>query len=401
MDTEPARAAAATRSSAAILPHLMGGLGLLVSFGAYVNVQFNNYLFEVRGLAPSQIGMVAALGNLAALFSPVLAGWWSDRSGSPRLVLSVYMVSGCLALAALPWLHGLFLLAGGFFLAQILLSPVSPLSQALVLRRTNTTSSSFFAMRSMGTLGFFLVSIWFSRHLGRDGLPEAYLAMGAMLLVSLPFFLAMPGDSDHAAGIAGLRLGEVVASLWDRRLWVVYFGGGLGFMCNAMGVTILANLITGPFGRGPQDISRAWSIATGFEMAFMILAIPFVKRFGLKTLLVSGFFATSLRWLLAGFATDFSMLLAVQSLHGLMVVGVFTGQSLILARLLPPQRLSSGSAAAALLNGGVMSVVGALLSGWVWQRWGVRTVCILTSVVAFAAGSFYWALGPDPDSRRT
>jgi len=225
--------------------------------------------------------------------------------------------------------------------------------------------------------------------------------MGVQLAASLPFFLALPARSDNQTGIVGLRLREVVASLWDRDLWVVYFGGGLGFMCNAMGVTILANLITGPFHRGPQDISHAWTIATGFEMLFMMLAIPFVRRFGLKTLLVTGFLATSVRWLLAGFATDFETLLAVQSLHGLMVVGVFTGQSLILARLLPARRLSSASAAATLLNGGVMSVVGSLAAGWIWQVWGVRSVCMATSFVALAAGVFYLALGPAPSSPRS
>jgi len=375
-------------------------MGLLLSFGAFVNVQFNNYLFESRGLGPSQIGMVSALGNLAALFSPVVAGWWTDRSGSPRLVLSVYLLLGGFALSVLPYLQGVVVLAAGFFLLQVALSPISSLSQSLVIRRTAAGSSAFFAMRAMGTLGFFLVSMWLSKALRAQGLEHAYLAMGILLAVSLPFFLFLPARAQMQTGIVGLRLREVVASLWNRELWVVYFGGGLGFLCNAMGVTILANLITGPFHRGPEDISKAWALATGFEMAFMMLAIPFVRRFGLKTLLVTGFLATSARWLLAGYSTSFEMLLAVQSLHGLMVVGVFTGQSLILARLLPSQRLSSGTAAASLLNGGVMSVVGSMLAGWIWQQWGVRAVCFTTSVVALAAGLFYLALGPSPSRLR-
>jgi MFS transporter, PPP family, 3-phenylpropionic acid transporter len=375
----------------------MGGMGLLVSFGAYVNVQLNSYLFEARGLSPSQIGAVGALGNLAALFSPVLAGWWTDRSGSPRLVLAVYLVVGGLALAGMPHLQGLGLIAVGFFAAQIALSPISPLSQSLVIRKTEASDSVFFAMRSMGTLGFFLVSIWLSRTLRLDGLNGAYFRMGLLLVGSLPFFLSIPGRHSIGPGLAGLRLSEVVASLWDRQLWAVYIGGGLGFFCNAMGGTILANLITGPLRRGPQDISRAWAVATGFEMVFMMLAIPYVRRFGLKSLLVTGFVATSVRWIGSGLAVDYSWLLVAQTLHGMMVVGIFTGQSLILARLSPPQRLSSGMAAAALLNGGVMSVAGAMLAGCIWQRWGVRAVCFTTAAVALAAALFYVVKGPAPD----
>lgn len=374
--------------------HLMGGMGLMVSFGAYVNVQLNSYLFETRGLTPAQIGAVGALGNLAALFSPILAGWWTDRSGSPRLVLAVYLVVGGAALAAMPHLHGLALVAAGFFAAQLALSPISPLSQSLVIRKTEASDSAFFAMRAMGTLGFFLVSIWLFRTLGRDGLERAYLEMGLLLVCSLPFFLAIPGHRTLGPGVSGLRLSEVVASLWNRKLWAVYFGGGLGYFCNAMGGTILANLITGPLRRGPQDISRAWAVATGFEIALMMLAIPFARRFGLKALLVTGFVATSVRWTVSGLAMDYSWLLVAQTLHGMMVVGIFTGQSLILARLLPSQRLSSGMAAATLLNGGVMSVAGAMLAGWIWQCWGVRTVCFATATAALAAGAFYAIKGP-------
>lgn len=398
--SEAARTATRLFSGAGLDPaHLMGGMGLLVSFGAYVNVQLNSYLFEARGLSPSQIGAVGALGNLAALFSPVLAGWWTDRSGAPRQVLALYLVVGGLALAGLPHLHGLALVAGGFFAAQIALSPISPLSQSLVIRKTEATNAAFFAMRSMGTLGFFLVSIWLSRTLRREGLERAYLEMGLLLVLSLPFFLAIPNRSSLGPGLVGLRLSEVVASLWDRKLWAVYLGGGFGFFCNAMGGTILANLITGPLRRGPRDISRAWAVATGFEIAFMFLAIPFVRRFGLKSLLVTGFAATSLRWVVSGVAADYAWLLVAQTLHGLMVVGIFTGQSLILARLSPPQRLSSAMAAATLLNGGVMSVAGALLAGWIWQRWGVRTVCFTTAAVALGAALFYAAKGPAPGRR--
>lgn len=375
-------------------------MGLFVSLGAYVNVQFNNYLFEVRGLSPTQIGAVGALGNLGALFSPVLAGWWTDRSGAPRAILALYLVLGGLALAGLPHLHGLGFIACGFFAAQLALSPVSPLSQSFVIRQTEAGNSTFFAMRAMGTLGFFLVSIWFSRTLGPDGLSRAYLVMGSLLILSLPFFLSIPTRRATDTGIVGLRLGEVISSLWDRRLWVVYFGGGLGFFCNAMGGTILANLITGPLHRGPEDISTAWAVATGFEILFMIFAIPFVRKFSLKPLLVVGFLATSVRWLLAGFAVDFTWLLVAQSLHGMMVVGIFTGQSLILAKLLPSARLSSGSAAATLLNAGIMSVAGAMLAGWIWQRWGVRSVCFTTALVSLAASLFYGAMGPSPRSRK-
>ena len=47
-----------------------------------------------------------------------------------------------------------------------------------------------------------------------------------------------------------------------------------------------------------------------------------------------------------------------------------------------------------LLLRGVMSVAGAMLAGWIWQCWGVRTVCFATAAAALAAGLFYAIKGP-------
>ena len=373
----------------------MGGMGLFLSFGAYVNIQFNSYLFQVGGLTPREIGTVAAMGSLAALFSPLLAGWWTDRWGHPRAVLSVYLLTGVCALAILPRLRGLAVLAPGYFLIQFALSPISPLCTSLVLSRTPSRHGAFLAMRAMGTLGFFLVSIWLSTHLESIGLEGAYRLMAFLLLASLPVFLGLR-RGPAVKHRPGLELRSTLAYLWDPRLRSVYFGCGLGFFCNALGVTVLGNYVTGPLGGAPRDIAKAWGVATGFEMAFLVLAIPFVRRFGLKNFVLVGLAGTSLRWALAAWAPGFQVFLVSQTLHGLMVAGVFTGQSLLLARLLPTDRLASGTAAAALVNGGVMSVAGSALSGWIWQMAGLRAVCWTTSGVAALALVYFWRYGPDP-----
>jgi len=377
---------------------VLGGMGLLLSFGAYVNIQFNSFLFQSAGLEPRQIGLVAALGSLASLFSPLVAGWWTDRIGHPRTVLSVYVVAGAAALLVLPRLRGFSELAPGYFLIQLALSPISPLSTSLVISRAPGGSGGFLALRSLGTLGFFLMSTWLAGSIGRIGLPGAYRTMALLLVCSLPFFLGLrppPGEVRRP----GQELSKVLGYLRRPRLRAVYFGCGLGFLCNALGVTVLGNYITGPLGGTPRDIARAWGVATGFEMVFFFASIPFVKRFGLKTFVVAGLLGTALRWALAAWAPGFLVFMAAQSLHGLMVTGVFTGQSLILARLLPADRLASGTAAAALVNGGVMSVAGAALSGWIWHWAGLRAVCWTTAAVALGGALFFWRWGPDPGRR--
>lgn len=379
-------------------PRFLGGLALLLSFGGWVNIQYNSYLFEVRGLDPGQIGLVNALGSLAALFSPLLAGWWSDRSGRPKLVLSVYFLASAGMISLLPHLSGFGFLAGGFFLMQVAVLPIAPLSQTMVLLGSSRTQGDFLALRAMGTLGFFLATVVLAGTLTTARLPLAYLGMGLCLVVSLPVFHRLPVQPVRRTSRA-LPLGEVVANLWKPRLRVVYWGGGFAFLAASMAGSVLGNYITGPMGGTPRDISRAWALATGLEMGLMFAAIPFLRRFGVRALVLGGILSMVVRWAWVGASQGYGMFLWGQALHGLMVAGFFTGQNLFLARLLPPERVSSGTALASALNGGVMSTLGTWLAGQIWTVWGLRTVYFASAAIALVAFWCFLRLAPRPDGK--
>jgi len=375
-------------------PRFLGGLALLLSFGGWVNIQYNSYLFEVRGLRPGQIGLVNALGSLAALFSPLLAGWWSDRSGRPKLVLMVYFLASAAMISLLPHLGGFSALAGGFFLMQVAVLPIAPLSQSMVLLCASRSQGDFLALRAMGTLGFFLATLVLAATLTTARLPLAYACMGLCLVVSLPVFRLLPAAPGGRKSSRTLPLSEVVANLWKPRLRVVYWGGGFAFLASSMAGSVLGNFVTGPLHGAPRDISRAWALATGFEMALMFAAIPFLRRFGVRALVLAGIFSMVVRWTWVGASGSYGMFLWGQTLHGLMVAGFFTGQNLFLARLLPPERVSSGTALASALNGGVMSTLGTWLAGQIWTFWGLRAVYFATAAVSLAAFWFFLRHAP-------
>lgn len=378
-------------------PRIVGSLALLLSCGAWVNIQYNSFLFEARGLRPDQIGLVNAIGAVASLFSPLLAGWWSDRSGRPQLVLTVYFLATAILLCILPHLRGIGGLAPGYFLLQVAFLPVAPLSQAIVLTRSCRDHGDFLAIRAMGTFGFFLVTILLWSTLRSPALLSwAYAGMAILLVASLPVFRVVSAIPSRARETSPLRLEEIVGFLWRRDLRVVYWGGGFGFLASSMATSVLGNFVTGPLGGEVSDISRAWAFATGFEMLLMFAAIPFLKRFGVRRLMLLGFASMCVRWLWVGLAPNYTVFLGAQVLHGVMVVGFFTGQNLFLAKLLPRDRVSSGTALASVLNGGVMSILGMFLAGQIWQHFGLRTVYFTTACVSLAAFAIFWKTAPDP-----
>jgi MFS family permease len=164
-----------------------------------------------------------------------------------------------------------------------------------------------------------------------------------------------------------------------------------------MAGSVLGNFITGPLDGSPRDISRAWALATGLEMGLMFAAIPFLRRFGVRALVLAGILSMVVRWAWVGASYGYGMFLWGQALHGLMVAGFFTGQNLFLARLLPPERVSSGTALASALNGGVMSTMGTWLAGQIWTMWGLRAVYFTSAAIALAAFWFFLRFAPRPD----
>jgi len=101
-----------------------------------------------------------------------------------------------------------------------------------------------------------------------------------------------------------------------------------------------------------------------------------------------------LRWFWVSQATGLPQIYASQTLHGIMVVGLMTGQSLCLARLLPPGRQASGMAVASILNGGVAGILGSSIAGWIWQTWSLRAVYGVAGVVLTLSGILFWVFVP-------
>ena len=377
--------------------NLLGAAILLVGFGAYVNIQYNTYLFQVRGLSPHQIGLLSALGAIPSLFTPLLAGWLVDRSPNPRRILIALTALGAVALWALPRLPGHFLpLACGFFLMECVILPISPLTTSILVEKGDSRcQSNFLALRAMGTLGFFLVSLFLSVWSTRERLPQVYLLMALVLLANLPFLflLSPPKRSEHHEAPS---LRDSLALLWRPGLLPIYLIGALASLASNLGQNMLGNLITSPvIGGQARDISRAWSISTFLEMAFMFAGIFFLRRFGLKRMVLLGIFATALRWLWVSQATNLWEVYASQTLHGILVVGLMTGESLCLARLLPSGLQASGLAVAAILNGGVAGILGSSLAGWIWQAWSLQAVYLCAGLVLVLAGALFWWKIPD------
>jgi len=377
--------------------NLLGAVILLIGFGAYVNIQYNTYLFQLRGLSPRQIGWMGALGAVPSLFTPLLAGWLLDRSPDPRRLLVALSGFAAVAMAALPHLPGSFLSLGiGFFLMQSVLLPIPSLTTSLLVAKGSSRSQSvFLALRGMGTLGFFLVSFFLYFWSRQVPLSWVYGILAGVLVVNIPFLWQLKPLSQDCDAPSVPSLRESFALLWQPGLLAIYLTGALAYLSVGLGQSLLGNLVTSKeMGGQSWHINLAWCFSTLPELGFMFLGIPFLRRFGLKSMVLVGIFSNALRWFWVSQATGLPQVYASQTLHGIMVVGLMTGQSLCLARLLPPGRQASGMAVASILNGGVAGILGSSIAGWIWQTWSLRAVYGVAGVVLTLSGILFWVFVP-------
>jgi len=133
----------------------------------------------------------------------------------------------------------------------------------------------------------------------------------------------------------------------------------------------------------------AWALAALVEIPIWIFMSRIARRAGVPLLLVIGSFIYALRWWLVAVITDPVMLVVAQVLQAFSFGIVIPTSVILMGDLSPPDLRTSGQTLLGLVNGGLATVSGTLLAGWVTQRAGTAALYqTLGFVAALAAVGF-------------
>ncbi|MEO7324717.1 MAG: nucleoside permease [Dokdonella sp.] len=269
------------------------------------------YWFQTRHWSGAQFGAIFSTMGIASLFMPSIAGAIADRWVNAEKLYGAFHICGALVLFFVPTIDNptalfwVMLLNMAFYMPTISLSIA--VAYAALKREGKDVVVDYPPIRVWGTIGF-IVALWVISllHLETSGAQFHVAALAALVLGLYSFTLpACPPmfdrtrrrtlfDSLGFSGFALFRNPKMAVFL----IFAMFLGAALQ-LTNAYGDTFLHDFANVEAYRGLAAVrypAIIMSISQISETLF-ILAIPFfLRRFGIKTVMVVSMLAWVVRF---------------------------------------------------------------------------------------------------------
>ncbi len=375
-----------------------------VPMGKYLGI-----IFSSKENLNSIIGSIYATQTWAALFAPLIVGFIADRLFNKERVNGVLHLLG----AALLWRCStitdsptqFFWVMLGFFLCYM---PTLALVNAITFQNVDSIENEFPKIRLWGTIGWIVSGLvvaesmfgmfplpfdLFPDHdgVGSTSLPLK-LAAGVSVLYGIYSFTlpaSPPQGRDQPFSLTKM-VGLDAVRLFKYPSYAVFA------LCSFLICIPLAfyyartNEFASNMAFGDRT-SAVMALGQVSEIFFMALVPFFLRRLGVKWMLLVGMLAWSLRYALFGLMpANSAMLVLGIMLHGICYDFFFVTGQLYTDRIAPKEMRTSAQALLGLLTYGAGMLVGNYVLGW----WGDRIELDPTTREGWLAGARQFWLMP-------
>jgi NHS family xanthosine MFS transporter len=352
-------------------------------------ISLGTYMIVTLGFTGGQVGAVYATMGIASLITPAVMGIIADRFMNAERVLGLCHILGAilLLLAANVKDYGTFyiLMLFNSFLFMPTIALNNTVSYIILEKKGLNIVKDFPPIRVWGTVGF-ICAMWVVDLLGWTKSPlQLYLSAGAGIVLGLYAFSMpqCPPVKVNTQRSVASSLGMDAFVLFNRRKMVIFFlfamllGAALQ-ITNAFGATFLddfKNTYPGTFGvEHPVVLS---SISQISETLF-ILTIPFfLRRFGIKNVMLMSIFAWVFRFGLFALGDPgpgLWMLIMSMIIYGMAFDFFNISGSLFVEKEADIKIRASAQGLFMLMTNGIGAYLGGTLSGWVVDHFTVDGV---------------------------
>ena len=345
-------------------------------------ITFANYWFGTMGWGPDDFGWVFLTLGIASLFMPTITGIIADKWVNAEVVYAVSHVIAGVAVASFPFITDpdtffwVMLIAMSFYMPTIALTNTIAYN-ALNLAKLDVVKS-FPPIRVWGTIGF-IAAMWFTNLTGnKASVNQFYISAVASVILGIYSFTlpkCPPQQKSKEKQSFAKLFGLEAFKLFANYKMAIFF-----IFSMLLGASLqLTNMYGDRFLDSFKEIAKysdsfvvkystiIMSISQISETLF-ILSIPFfLKRFGIKKVMILSMFAWVLRFALfaIGEPEGFGLVFIIISMivYGMAFDFFNISGSLFIETETDPKMRGSAQGLFMMMTNGFGTMIGALTSG--------------------------------------
>ncbi|WP_301100950.1 MFS transporter [Propionivibrio sp.] len=328
------------------------------------------------------IGLLMSQMQLMRLFAPYLWGMLADRLGQRLLIVRMTGLVALIVFSAFFFISRFDGLLMAMTVFSFFWAAALPLVETLTFDHLRENLARYSRVRLWGSVGFIVAVMGAGALL--DHLPLiSLLWVSIVTLVGIVLCsMLMPETMLHLPAEEHPPVGEILRQPRVRALLAASFA-----MAAAHGaLNIFYPIFLADHGYRKSMVGALFSLGVLAEIAVFFFMSRAMRRFSLRTILLTSFTVAVVRFVMIGWGVDtLAVMVLTQLMHGL-TFGAFHSTAIsAINRWFPGRTRARGQALYSSLSFGAGGLAGGLISGWAWDHLGGE--------LTFALGSLYSLLG--------